>query len=83
MKTLIDETIRVGAVFEKQKGVKPIWFIWQGREHRIKEITYRWRSRCGSAIIRHFSVTDDTALYELRFNTCSCIWKLGQVETME
>ncbi len=80
MKNLINETVKVGAVFESGSSVKPVWFIWQGRLHRIREITYRWKSRRGQSVIRHFAVTDQSDLYELKFDTCACVWRLGYVE---
>ncbi len=81
MKNSINESVMVGAVFGSRQKIKPVWFHWQGRRHRISAITYRWQSRQGSSVIRHFSVTDGADLYELRYNTQSCTWKLAQIET--
>ena len=81
MKNLINEQVRVGVVFGKEQKIKPVWFKWQGRKHRINSVTYRWKSRLGSAVVYHFSVTDGVDLYELRYNTQSCIWQLAGVET--
>ncbi len=81
MKNLINEQVKVGAIFGNGQKIKPVWFKWQGRQHRISSVTYRWQSRVGSAVVYHFSVTDGADLYELRYNTQSCIWQLLQVET--
>ncbi len=81
MKTLINESVKVGVVFGNGHKIKPVWFHWQGSRRRISAVTYRWKSRRGSAVIHHFSVTDGADLYELRYDTQSCIWELAYVET--
>ena len=40
-----DEKISVGAVFDR--GIRPVWFKWGCRLHRIDRITYRWKDRVG------------------------------------
>ncbi len=80
MITPINEPVKVGVVFGNGRKIKPVWFKWQGKQHRIQSITYTWTSRQGRAVIYHFSVTDGANLYELRYNTESCVWELAQVE---
>jgi len=69
--------ITVGAVFGGRKKIKPVWFIWQGREYHIKEITYIWNRREGSSLFFLFSVTDTADnLYELSYRTDTATWHL-------
>jgi hypothetical protein len=75
----IDEPITVGAVFY-QGGVKPVWFSWNGRQIRISETTFTWKTREGSASILHFSVTDGQGLYEIRYNRETMGWSIISAE---
>ncbi len=57
--------------------VKPVWFSLQGRRIRIDEIALIWKTREGSTVILHFSVTDGQGLYELRYNSGTFSWRLA------
>ena len=35
----INELISVGAVFPRGR-IKPVWFVWKGRQIRMQEITF-------------------------------------------
>jgi hypothetical protein len=73
--------IKVGAVFGDKKKIRPVWFVWEGNTHRIKEITYTWSSREGHALLYHFSITDGADnLYELCYRTDSTTWHLLALE---
>jgi hypothetical protein len=64
------QAFTVGAVFGVKKKIKPVWFIWQAREYRIKDITYIWNRREGISLLYLFSVTDTADnLYELSYQT--------------
>ena len=76
----IGETINVIASLGMPYKIKPLKFKWSGRLFEIKEITYLWKSREGSAEIYHFSVSDGKGLYELTFDTVSLIWRLERLE---
>ena len=71
----IDESIKVGAVFSRGE-VRPVWFSWNGRQVRIKETTFTWKTWEGSAAILHFSVTDGQGLYEIVYNMDRLVWRL-------
>lgn len=71
----LDDAITVGAVFSKGT-VKPVWFSWNGREIRVRELALTWKTRNGSATILHFSVSDGQGLYEIVFNTMNFTWKI-------
>jgi hypothetical protein len=75
----IDEPIKVGAVFSGG-AVRPVWFSWNGRQVRVKETAFTWKSREGSAVILHFSVSDGRGLYEVCYNMESLGWRITKSE---
>mgnify|MGYP000453628956 CR=1 FL=1 len=75
----IDEPVKVGAVFSRGE-VRPVWFFRSGRQIRIREITFTWKTWEGSATVLHFSVTDGQRLYELRFNIGTLGWRIMNAE---
>lgn len=74
----VGESIKVAAVFDG--ALRPVKFMWKGRVHHVKEITYTWQTRKGAEVIVHFSVTDGAALYEITYNQSTMRWSLDQVE---
>lgn len=75
---VVDECIRVGAAFDNRKVV-PMWFLWRNRYYKVKSVNHTWRTNQGAAGLCHYSVTDGTNTYELRFNTNTLEWTLGKV----
>jgi hypothetical protein len=75
----INESIKVAAVFSRGE-VRPAWFAWKGRQIRVSETTFTWKTREGSAVILHFSVTDGQGLYEICYNAESFGWRLMNAE---
>ena len=71
----LNDPITVGAVFSRGT-VKPVWFTWHGRQVRVSEVAFTWKTREGSATILHFSVTDGQGLYEICCDAGSFIWRL-------
>ncbi len=71
----IDDPITVGVVFSRAE-VRPVWFSWHGRQIRIRENAYSWKTREGSSVVLHFSVTDGQGIYEIRYNKETMDWKL-------
>lgn len=80
MSVTIGDPVRVGVVFGGQPNVRPVWFLWSGREVRVREITYTWRTREGRAVVHHFAVTDGANVYELRYDTEHMQWTLAGAE---
>ena len=80
MATTIGELIQVGAIFGSTVKLRPVWFIWRGREYRVQKVTYCWNESEGKALIKHFSVTDGANLYDLSYHTTEMNWYLAQVE---
>lgn len=77
----IGETVSVLASFGPSYKMQPVRFSWNGRTLAVKEITYRWTSMDGEAVLHHFSVTDGSTLFQLTFNAATLLWSLDRVET--
>jgi hypothetical protein len=76
-----DTTIRLAAIFEPGKRIKPVWFELNHRKHTILQTTYAWKNRVGDVTFLHFTVTDGEALYELVFNAAEQSWTLNALQT--
>jgi hypothetical protein len=77
--TLINEKIKVGAVFFKNR-VEPKWFKWNDRKIDVKTVSYSWNTVEGAALILHFSVSGEGGYYELAFNQKTLEWTLEKLE---
>ncbi len=73
----LDSPIKVAVVFSRG-DIRPVWFSWNGRQVRIKETTYIWKTWEGSAAIIHFSVTDGQGLYEICYNAENFGWRISK-----
>ena len=71
-------TIKVATIFEKGKQ-RPVWFIHEGRKYVVKEITYEWQSKEGTAKVYHYAVSDGANVFELVFNDKEMVWQLETV----
>ena len=76
----IREHVRVAVIHGPGSKLRPVWFDWKSREHDVKEGTYHWRHRAGNDLILHYSVTDDTALFELNYNVTEQVWVLESID---
>ena len=76
----IREPIRIAAIFTPGQRLRPVWFDWRRRQHRVLETTYSWQEQVGETIFLHFAVTDGGALYELVYNTKDQNWRLEGIE---
>jgi hypothetical protein len=70
------EQVRVAAVFEPGKRIRPVWFERNRRQHKVLETTYSWRDQVGDATLLHFTVSDGEALFELIYNPYEGNWIL-------
>jgi len=70
------EQVRVAAVFEPGKRIRPVWFERNRRQHKVLETTYSWRDQVGDATLLHFTVSDGEALFELIYNPHEGNWIL-------
>ena len=84
MSIAVGDPVRVAVIFDKGAGgvagLRPVKFSWRLRDLSIKEITYTWETREGTAKIAHFSVTDGESLYELAYNQSTMQWTLENIE---
>ncbi len=76
----LNADIRVGAIFESGRAIRPVWFDWQRKKYSVTEITYRWQEQSGDTKMLHFAVSDGQDLFELIYNTDQQIWSLSGVE---
>ena len=74
------DPIRLAAIFTPGQQIRPVWFDWRNRQHRIVQATYSWQERLGDTVLLHFAVTDGEALYELVYDTAGQSWRLQGVE---
>ena len=77
--TVINEKIKVGAVFSKNR-VEPKWFKWRDRKIEVSKINFMWNTAEGNAMLLHFSATGSGGYYELVFNQKSLEWTLEKTE---
>ena len=70
------EKVRVAAVFEPGKRIRPVWFERHRRQHKVVETTYSWRDQVGDTTLLHFTVSDGEALFELVYNPHDGNWTL-------
>jgi len=71
----LEDPVEVEAYFGP-RGMRPVWFLWQGRRRLVQAVTCAWSERDGLLVHRCFSVTDGSVLYELRFNPRALRWHL-------
>jgi hypothetical protein len=74
--------IRLAAIFEPGKPVRPVWFELDRRKHTLQEPSYRWQNRVGEAMLLHFMVSDGEALYELIYNPADQSWTLHEQQAV-
>jgi len=70
--------IRLAAIFEPGKPVRPVWFELNRRKHTLQEPVYRWESCMGEVTLLHFTVSDSEALYEIVYNPGDQSWTLHE-----
>jgi hypothetical protein len=76
----IRENIRVAVIFGPGNAIRPVWFDWGARKYQVREVTYFWQERQGSAELLHFAVSDGANLFELTYNSSSLGWALAAVD---
>ena len=76
----LNADIRVGAIFEAGRAIRPVWFDWQRKKYSVTEITYRWQEQSGDTKMLHFAVSDGHDLFEMIYNTDQQTWSLAGIE---
>ncbi|MBN1444937.1 MAG: hypothetical protein JW957_02370 [Candidatus Omnitrophica bacterium] len=72
------EDVEVGAVFGRS-GVRPGWFVWNGRRYPVEKVNYVWHDKNGEEVIYYFSVAAGANMYELSFYTGKLKWMLERI----
>ena len=70
--------IRVAAIFEPGRRIRPVWFERNRRRYQVVETTYCWRDQVGDAPRIHFAVSDGEALFELIYDVKDGSWTLQE-----
>ena len=73
------EDISVVASFGRPYKVQPVRFRWNGRLLEVREVTYKWTTMEGRAVVHHFAVSDGDNAYELSFNSQTLLWRVEGV----
>ena len=66
-------------VYFGPRGMRPLWFTWQGKRRVIREVTCAWSEQDGALLHRCFSVSDGETLYELSFDVRALRWHLTKL----
>ena len=74
----LSDPVEVGVRFG-ERGMRPVWFLWQGRRRMIRDVTCVWSERDGRQLHHYFAVTDGQALYELCFEVGALRWRLTKI----
>ena len=75
----IREDISGVASFGRPYKVRPVRFRWNGRLLEVQEVTYKWTTMEGRAVVHHFAVSDGDNAYELSFNSQTLLWRVEGV----
>jgi hypothetical protein len=70
------ERITVGVVYGDEGHIRPAWFLWEGKEHRVTSINHIWREKIGREALIFFSVSDKADTYLLCYHTIQLRWTL-------
>ena len=70
------ERIKVGVVYGEQGRIKPVWFVWNGRQYRVVNINHVWRDKVGREVLVFFSVSDEANTYLLCYNSVRMEWTI-------
>lgn len=71
----LNEKIEVLVYFKGGK-IYPKEFTWNNQQYKIKRITYNWQERKGETMVSYFSVSTDSDLYQISFNSKTNSWRL-------
>jgi hypothetical protein len=71
----INDPIQVASLF-KDGELKPLKFLWHGKEFAVKAINLAYSRFEGRAKIYYFAVSDQNNYFKLRFNSDDLVWTL-------
>lgn len=61
------ESVEVMTKFERGR-IKPMWFVWRGRDFRVKGLPMTWERKDGGRRFLCFAVDTGGSLFELRLD---------------
>ncbi len=76
------EKVRVAAIFEPGKRIRPVWFERHRRQHKVVETTYNWSGKVGEKPLIHFVVSDGEAWFELVYHPLDGSWTLASQQAV-
>ena len=77
METLIDESIKVWAVFDS--GISPVAMNWKNRLIKFDKVIFKTDSQKGKTKITNLVCTNNNAAYELEYNHQNFLWTLKKI----
>ena len=77
METLINESIKVWAVFDS--GISQVAMNWRNRQIKFDKVILKTDLFKGKAKITHFVCTNNNASYELEYNHQNYLWTLRKI----
>ena len=77
METLINESIKVWAVFDS--GISPVAMNWRNRLIKFKKVIFTSNSTKGKTKITTLVCTNNNAAYELEYNHQNFAWTLKKI----
>jgi hypothetical protein len=80
MFSTVNQPIQVAAVF-KNGQLKPLKFLWQGREFSVRAVNLSYSRYEGRSKLYFFAVNDKSNFFKLEFNSDSLAWTLLECYT--
>lgn len=81
MTFICNKKIKVGVVFQENSAkMIPKWFIRDGRQYKIDQVTYTWEEKKGISLIKHFAVLAEKISYELTYDVNRMAWHLVGID---
>ncbi|NIA22751.1 MAG: hypothetical protein GWP03_01070 [Proteobacteria bacterium] len=71
--------VKVGVICDPAKGITPVWFVFMGQKHEIKNITYKWVVRKGANYADHYSVSDGKNQFEIVYDRLNAKWMIENI----
>ena len=83
MREGLHEPVSVLSIYSKQHSIfKPAILSWNGLDYRLGKVDFYHKTKKGSTVLHHFSMTDkDKSLYvKLVFNSNNLRWTLEEYQ---
>jgi hypothetical protein len=71
----INDPIQVATLF-KNGELRPLKFLWKGREFPVQAINLAYSQFDGRSKIYYFAVSDNNNYFKLQFNSDNLMWTL-------